>query len=382
MGNVYRARQQSVNREVAVKVIQPSQSDPSLIAKFEQESRLIASLSHPHIIKVFGFGVVRGFHLKLIDPQADARQDLVYFAMELFSGGTLDDLLARGPLPLQQTRLFMRQMAEALDYAHQKGVTHCDLKPANILLDETNNAFLCDFGIAILNNERPKEGQGKIRGTPFYMAPEQWKGELTGSWTDTYALGIILWEMLTGQPPYTGETVAELFRAHTLDPIPNILDFRPELPLAVQTVFEKALAKDRTQRYQFAGQLIVNLDQALGVKRSRIVSTTRKLEVTPNASEKQVVEVVRDLRPAILGAALAGVGIIFLIVALLVFMRTADNHSVINSSQERGSVIGTLGAGTATARALDATNRAVLATLSPNGDLQATIQTYSATLSR
>jgi serine/threonine-protein kinase len=371
-----------VNREVAVKVIQPSQSDPSLIAKFEQESRLIASLSHPHIIKVFGFGVVRGFHLKLIDPQADARQDLVYFAMELFSGGTLDDLLARGPLPLQQTRLFMRQMAEALDYAHQKGVTHCDLKPANILLDETNNAFLCDFGIAILNNERPKEGQGKIRGTPFYMAPEQWKGELTGSWTDTYALGIILWEMLTGQPPYTGETVAELFRAHTLDPIPNILDFRPELPLAVQTVFEKALAKDRTQRYQFAGQLIVNLDQALGVKRSRIVSTTRKLEVTPNASEKQVVEVVRDLRPAILGAALAGVGIIFLIVALLVFMRTADNHSVINSSQERGSVIGTLGAGTATARALDATNRAVLATLSPNGDLQATIQTYSATLSR
>jgi serine/threonine protein kinase len=386
MAAVYRARQPSVERDVAVKVIQTSQTNPQSIAKFEQESRLIASLSHPNIIKVFGVGVLRGFHLKLLDSSADARQDLVYFAMELLRGGTLAMLLERGPLTVQQTRLFTRQIAGALDYAHQKGIAHCDLKPANILFDENNNAILCDFGIATLTAERLKTPDDrKITGTPFYMSPEQWRGEPTGSTTDVYALGVILWEMFTGQPPFAGETVSDLYRAHTLDAIPHILDHRPELPLAVQEVFEKALAKDPAARFPYAGQLMVNLDRALGVRGSRIVTTTRRFVTVPGDESQPAkqIEVVRDLRPLIVGAALAGVGIIFLIVALLVASRTAVSRwTPVDAKLEAGSIIGTLAAGTATTAAIDATNRAIVATLSPNGDVQATISAYSVTSSR
>lgn len=384
MANVYRARQGSINREVAVKVIESANTNPQAIAKFEQESRVIASLSHPHIVKVFGVGVLHGFYLKLLDEKANARQDLVYFAMELYNGGTLDDLIERGPFTLQQTRLFMRQIADALDYAHQKGIIHCDLKPGNVLLDENRNAFLCDFGIATLTTERPKDDGKKITGTPFYMAPEQWKTELTGSWTDVYALGVILWEMLTGDHPFKGETIAELFRAHTLDPVPNILDFRPELPLAVQTVFEKALARDRRQRYQYAGQLMVNLDQALGVRGSRIAASTRKfVDVSQNPDNPQVREVVMDFRPLIFGGVLAAIGIIFLIVALIAVGQASGSRiAPVDAKLDRDAIIGTLAAGTATAASVDATNRSVIATISPNGDLQTTITSYSATLAR
>lgn len=387
MANVYRAHQPMMNRDVAIKVVQPSiRTQSDFAAKFEKEAQVIASLSHPHIIKVFGYGVLKGFYLKLLDPKADSRRDLVYFVMELHNGGSLADLIDRGALPTEQVRLLLRNMADALDYAHQKGVIHCDLKPPNILLDENQNAILCDFGIAQLVTERPTEAdEGQLAGTPYYMAPEQWDAAPTGSWTDVYALGGIVWEMLTGRPLFAGDSVAELYIAHTTEPIPRLLDLRPDLPPALQEVFEKALAKDSNERYKLAGQLAANFEIALGYKKSRLSIPTQPpdspLESQPAPTPTPTTEPSIDRRPLIGGAILAAVGIVFFILSIVVFVNARSRTP--NGNAETGwlpaginaeSAVGTLAAATGTASAVQGSHRISLQTLSPDGALERTIQ--------
>src|SRR5579864_5154234 len=222
MGAVYRAHQPSMGRDVAIKVIAghlSAQND--FTARLEREVRLCASLSHAHIIKVFDFGR---------DPQAG----IDYLVMELLTSGNLADLVRQGPLPLEQINRLLDQIGSALDYAHQKDIIHRDLKSLNVLLDDGGNAYLSDFGLAKLRSDSAALTQSGIAlGTWGYMAPEQWRGQTLDGRPDVYALGVLLYEMLTGRLPFQGETVEALVYQHLFEMAVPLTALRTDVPLAL-----------------------------------------------------------------------------------------------------------------------------------------------------
>lgn len=205
MATVYRAHQTVLGRDVAVKVIQNMGSDPARYgARFVREARTVATLSHPHILPVYDFG---------------QEADFSYLVMKLIEGGDLGGLIRQGPLPLDKAAKLLDQVASALDYAHQRGVVHRDIKPGNILLDDEGNAVLTDFSIAQITNDSTSLTQtGVIIGTPAYMPPEQWQGTPIDSRTDIYALGVVLFDMLAGRTPFQGETPAMLMYSTRFGP--------------------------------------------------------------------------------------------------------------------------------------------------------------------
>ncbi len=243
MATVYRARQTSIDRDVAVKVIKPDLIESEEFkVRFNREAKVIAALSHPHILKVFDYG---------------QHGDVVYLVMELLSGGSLADLLRGGARlePAEVARL-LDQIASALDYAHRRGIVHRDLKPQNVLLDEERNALLTDFGIAKLLSETTALTQSGIAmGTPAYMSPEQWRGQSVDGRADVYALGAMLYEMLAGRVPFMGDTPYSMMHMHIFEALPNIRTARPELPEAVQSVLSVSMAKDRELRFNTAGEM-------------------------------------------------------------------------------------------------------------------------------
>lgn len=205
MAAVYRARDPRFKRQVAIKLL-PREflHDPNFKARFVREAQTVARLEHPAIVPVHDFGEHEG------QP---------YLVMRHMGGGSLADWIERGPLRVEEAAAVIMRVAAALDYAHGRGVIHRDLKPGNILFDEAGHAYLADFGIAQLAEATlALTKSGVYIGTPAYMSPEQVRGdlELDGR-SDVYALGIILFEMLTGRQPYTADTPAKLMMKHVLD---------------------------------------------------------------------------------------------------------------------------------------------------------------------
>lgn len=251
MATVYRARQTSIGRDVAIKIIQPRLApNPQFIKRFEREVKTIASMSHPHILKVFDYG---------------QQDEQFYLVMELINGGSLSSLIRKGALGLEQTARLLSQVASALDYAHERGVIHRDLKPQNIMLTEQGDAILTDFGIARLISIEATAltHTGAIIGTPLYMAPEQWVGKAVDARSDVYALGISVYETLTGEVPYNSRTPASIMYAHLEGPLPNVRTLRGDLPPAIDTVLHRALAKRPEDRYQSAGEFAAAFSEAI-----------------------------------------------------------------------------------------------------------------------
>jgi len=272
MGQVYRARQESMDRDVAIKLIVDRAANIEEFAiRFEREVKLCASLNHAHIIKVFDYG-------------RSKNQAAAYLVMEYLKGGNLANLIRKKhSLPLETVAKLLEQMASALDYAHQKGIVHRDLKPLNVLLDEAGNAYLSDFGLAKLRSASTLTQTGTTMGTAAYMSPEQWKGNPTlDHRADIYALGIMLFEMLTRCVPFEADSAALMYM-HLEKPIPAVRSFRPNLPLDVQAVLEKATAKIREKRFQSANALSMAFREAIRTSTSQY-SNSRSIQTSNSFS--------------------------------------------------------------------------------------------------
>ncbi len=252
MATVYRARQGSIGRDVAIKVLPAKFThDQNFIERFNREVEVIAQLQHPHILPVYDYGEYDG---------------MPYIVMAFITGGTLTDIINDGPMPSTDIARMVHQIADALDFAHSKGIVHRDFKPSNVLLDERGNTYLADFGLAKITENSSDITGTMIVGTPHFMAPEQARaGDITGS-VDVYALGVTIYQMLTGHAPYEAPTAAGVMVAHITEPIPNIHESRPDLPKVVQAVIEQSMAKEANQRYQSSGVLAIDLESALANK--------------------------------------------------------------------------------------------------------------------
>ncbi|HFD38271.1 MAG TPA: serine/threonine-protein kinase, partial [Anaerolineae bacterium] len=239
MAVVYKGYQESLNRYVAIKILRRELTQsPEFVARFRKEALAVARLSHPNILHVY---------------DADAAHGRYYIVMDYVEGGTLKDLLTKGPLDAERAVDIAAQLADALDYAHQQGIVHRDVKPANVLLTRDGRPLLTDFGIArALDESTHLTRTGTSIGTPAYMAPEQAQGQQTDGRTDIYALGIVLYEMLAGLVPFSAPTPVATLYKHVNEPPPPLRQVNVRVPPWLEAAVNKALAKRPEDRYQRA----------------------------------------------------------------------------------------------------------------------------------
>jgi len=259
MGAVYRGKHVLMDKTVAIKVLRPALAgDDVIVARFSREAKAASRISHPHAVSVTDFG--------------ESENGVVFLVMEYLEGRTLKDLIrSEGPMALDRAVEITRQVSGALDAAHGQGVVHRDLKSENIMLSQTNGgdwAKVLDFGIAKIqqpegSRDHDITAPNLVIGTPQYMSPEQCSqtGPIDAR-SDVYSLGVIIFEMLSGHVPFSGESPTVIMMKQVQDPPPSILDDRPDLPLSVGNLIARALAKQPADRFQTAGELAVALSQA------------------------------------------------------------------------------------------------------------------------
>lgn len=272
MATVYRAYDPVFERDVAVKVLPRAMlHDPQFRIRFEREAKMIAMLEHPAIVPVYDYGEEDG------QP---------YFVMRYMTGGSLADRIRQGPLTVEEATRILAHIGPALDEAHRRGVIHRDLKPGNILFDQHDMPYISDFGIAKLAGAQTNVTGSAIVGTPAYLCPEQAQGEELDGRADIYALGVILFEMLTGRQPYEGDTPMSVVVKHITQPPPHILDVRPDLPPALEAIIEKAMAKRKEERYATVAEMVNALEQLLRPEATMVAGATRIAEKTVRAPER------------------------------------------------------------------------------------------------
>jgi hypothetical protein len=241
MASVYKAYQPALDRYVAIKVLPPYYAhEPGFAERFIREAKAVARLTHPHVLPIYDFGQEDG---------------LSYIVMQYVEAGTLKELLGQ-PINLIAAADVIEQIADALDYAHEQGIVHRDVKPSNVLMDRGRWVLLSDFGLAkMVEGSQQLTGSGVGVGTPAYMAPEQGQGLKSDRRADIYSLGIVLYEMVTGRVPFEAETPMAIVVKHITEPLPLPRALNPHLPQGVERIIMKALAKNPQDRYETAGAL-------------------------------------------------------------------------------------------------------------------------------
>lgn len=258
MASVYKAHQPSLDRYVAIKVMHPHLAeDPNFVSRFEREAAAVARLTHPSIVRIYDF---------------DADNGMYYMVMELIEGPTLK---AEIQVRVQREQSFTHQeickitvaLAEAVEYAHSRGIIHRDIKPANVMLTPEGQVVLTDFGLAAILDRDQLTASGYTSGTPEYMSPEQIQGKPCDARSDIYSLGVLLYEIAAGRLPFEGDTPMKILLGHVMaEPLPPA-DLNPEMPLTLQAVILKAIRKEPDERYQSAADLAADLRATLGPER-------------------------------------------------------------------------------------------------------------------
>lgn len=251
MGLIYLARDPYIQRQVVVKVLMYSRTlDPVYREFFQREAEVIAALEHPCIVPVYDFG----WH---------GQQP--YIVMRYMAGSSLEDLLSKGEVKLTEAAHIFKRVSSALDAAHARGIVHRDIKPSNILFDSEREAFLSDFGIAKSKPIADEAGEWLV-GTPAFMSPEQVTGAPVDGRSDVYALGVVLYRLLTGQLPFSADSTTALINAHVERPIPDMRKIQQNIPAVWQEVVGKAMAKDPNDRYPTAGNFARDVNEVVSGK--------------------------------------------------------------------------------------------------------------------
>jgi serine/threonine-protein kinase len=283
MSAVYKASDPNLKRVVAIKLIHSHlSSDPAFVTRFEGEAAAVANLRHPNIVQVYDFNNDGGVY---------------YMVLEFIPGETLQDRLKRldesdRKLSLEEVLKFSLNTSEAIGYAHQRGMIHRDIKPANLMLDVHGQAILMDFGIVKIIGGDSHTTTGAVVGTARYMSPEIIRGEVADHRTDIYSLGVTLYEMLSGRPPFEADSAMTLMMMHLNDPVPDLRSFRPDIPSAIVAILEKCLAKDRDERYGSAAELAADLKGTLALL------DAGKLDEPQPAEEKDKVSTIAATKMA------------------------------------------------------------------------------------
>jgi tRNA A-37 threonylcarbamoyl transferase component Bud32 len=321
MSTVYRAFDTVLERQVAIKLMHREiAADADQLERFRREARAVAQLNHPHVVGVIDAGEApppddpTGFGEPVAMP---------YIVFEYVEGETLKDRIRRmGRLPIPEAVAYAIEIARALQAAHERRIVHRDVKPQNVLIDEEGTAKVTDFGIARSLSEEGLTADGRVLGTTDYVSPEQALGHDVGPQSDLYSLGIVLYEMLTGDVPFHGENQVSVAMKHVREDLPDVQMRRPEVSSALAAVVDNATAKDLDRRYGDDAELIADLEDVLGIETQRSGQATGEatavLRTLPAGARRRVPW--RVLHPARILALLALIGTVAAVV--LVVMAT------------------------------------------------------------
>ncbi len=336
MATVYKGYREDIDRYVAIKVLPPHPGlDQQFIDRFRLEAKTIARLQHPHILPLYDYGV---------------EDEIIYLVMAYVAGGSVASRMEKGTIPLDEIERLLRQIAGAMDYAHRQGIVHRDIKPDNILLDKEGNVLLADFGIVkIVSGENSNSSSspsltktGGLVGTPAYMAPEQGSGlaNITAR-ADIYSLGVIVFEMLTGEPPYTADTPMQVVIKHMTEPVPSPRTLVNDLPPEIEDVIQRAMAKKPENRYESASAFVEDFVRAIRGEQvlTHVISTknpspnetielssgptpTAYLTPPPPSTPQPTLIVQQGPNPLVLLGGFAIIAVVLVVIVLAVINRT------------------------------------------------------------
>ena len=318
MSTVYRAFDTVLERPVAIKLLHPGvAADGDQLERFRREARLVARLSHPNVVTVIDAGEQPA---GTEGGDSDPATACPYIVFEYVEGETLKELIRReGPLDITQAVAYALELARALGAAHAQDLVHRDVKPQNVLIGEEGAAKITDFGIARPLTEAALTMPGRVLATTDYIAPEQALGEPVSPRSDLYSLGIVLFEMLTGDVPFHGESAVAVAMKHVREQLPDVQRLRPGISAATAAVLERATAKDPANRYPDAEAMAADLERALALEASRSGQATGEvtsvLRTLPGEARERVPWRVRH--PMWLTLALAAVVLVLVAGALL-----------------------------------------------------------------
>ncbi|HWF53381.1 MAG TPA: protein kinase [Solirubrobacteraceae bacterium] len=292
MSTVYRALDETLQRQVAIKLMNREvASDSDQLERFRREARAVAQLSHPHVVGV-------------IDAGEDESRPYIVF--EYVEGETLKERIRRlGRLPIAEAVAYAIEIARALGAAHARHIVHRDVKPQNVLIDEEGSAKVTDFGIARTLDEEGLTADGRVLGTTDYVSPEQALGQHVTGQSDLYSLGIVLWEMLTGEVPFKGDNQIAVAMKHVREALPDVQTKRPEVSAALAAVIDNATAKHQNDRYADDAEFVSDLEDVLAIETARAGSATGEvtsvLRTLPLRKQRRIPFGVRHRSAAVIG---------------------------------------------------------------------------------
>jgi serine/threonine protein kinase len=322
MSTVYRAFDTVLERPVAIKLMHREiATDSDQLERFRREARSVARLSHPHIVTVIDAGE---------EPSEDGLEPGVgtpYIVLEYVEGETLKQLIqVEGPLEISQAIAYAIEIARALGAAHERMIVHRDVKPQNVLIGEEGGAKITDFGIARTLTEEGLTVAGRVLGTTDYVSPEQALGQSVTGQSDLYSLGIVLYEMLTGQVPFTGSSPVAVAMRHVREQVPDVQLLRGDVSAATASVIDRAVAKDLDYRYHDADAMVAELEEVLAIEAARSGQATGEatsvLRTLPGDARRRLPWRMRH--PARWAASLA---LLAAIVAIAIVAAAQQTHS-------------------------------------------------------